>query len=325
MPPRVLGQRAAADNPAHRCPITPDRVHHYIDVACVWTWRWPRARDLAAFDRRRCRVWRPPQQRARTLLFFYQPDPATLRAIARRRDWHLCAVEAALDLVIRADDAHAEADQLFRRYHVHARSGDVRMFGASRYTRARRSRVNVVYYADRPSKVSGEPCLHVEARIRGRDALSERGIHSARDLINFDHRQLWRDLLVFYDLDVERFGRHVMNRQENDGRLRRTIGRRRTPLIRRFGRLAIDIDRRAGWRQLRLSGSIQQLLADLRRTKFKVQRQHLIAIPTECLLPAVTLCSGYIATTESVPLNPSRHTNKPVLQVAESGVLHKRT
>jgi hypothetical protein len=84
------------------CPITPDAVHPYVDVVCVWTWRL-HAHDLAAFDRRRFRVWRPQQHRfARSLIFFYQPDPATLAAIGRRRHWHLCAVEAALDLVIRA-------------------------------------------------------------------------------------------------------------------------------------------------------------------------------------------------------------------------------
>jgi hypothetical protein len=202
---------------------------------------------------------------------------------------------------------------------VHARSGDVRVCGHSRYFRARKSRVNVVYYADQPSKVSGEPCLHVEARIRGRDALTRAGIHSARDLINFNHRSLWQQLLRFYDLDAERFGRHVMNRQDSAGRVRTTPQRRRTPLIRRYGKLRLDIDRRAGWRLLRFSGSIQQLLADLRHTKFGVPRHALIPIPIpQSLLPADVILSGYTRTTESVPINHCQHTKLSSLVVAES-------
>jgi hypothetical protein len=270
------------------CPIKPDRVIPYIDVVAVCLDHAPSAPDLAAFDRRRYRVWRPrPQHRFRyTLIFFFQPTPDTLDAIDRH-GWPLCYVELALDWLIANHAARTEAATFFRRHFVHPRSGDLRIVGHSSYTRARKSRTNVVMYADRPSKLDDRSrCVHVEYRIRGRAKLRAAHIHSAADLIAFDHRRLWRELLRFYDLDVERFGRHVMNR--HNGTRRRT---------------AHDIDRREAARYLYRSGSIQQLIADLRRTKFAVQRQHLILIETpERLLPAERLLSGYLHTSESVPL-----------------------
>jgi hypothetical protein len=291
------------------CPITPDRVIPYVDVVGVYLDHAPSAPDLAAFDRRRYRVWRPrPQHRFRCwLIFFSQPDAATLDAIDRRH-WPLCYVEFALDWLIADRAARTEAATFFHCHHIHPRSGDLRISGHSRYTRRRKSRRNVVMYADKRSKADGSSrCLHVEYRLRSAAVLRDADIHRAADLINYDHRRLWQQLLRFYDLDVEALGRHVMNRQTRDGRVRRTAQRRRSPLIyrSRSGKFSYDIDRCVGWRHLRPSGSIQQLLADLRHTRFAVPRRVLIPIPTpDCLLPEVTLCSGYVPTSDITPINP---------------------
>jgi hypothetical protein len=168
--------------------------------------------------------------------------------------------------------------------------------------------------------VTGEQCLHVECRMRGRSTLRDHHISSAADLINYDHRGLWRELLRFYDLDVERFGRHVMNRQTSAGRVRTTPLRRRSPLIYRSGNFTYDYDRRAGWVHLRHSGSIQQLLADLRRTKFAVPRHVLIPIPTpDCLLPSEhTDSNGYPHSSAVVPINACQHTKLSKLTIAET-------
>jgi hypothetical protein len=303
------------------CPITPDRVHPYVDVVGVWLDHAPSAPDRAAFD---CRIRvqgpRPHHHRFRRcwLIFFYQPDAATLAAIAER-NWPLCYVELALDWIILDPAAHAEAATFFHRHFVHPRSGDVRISGHSRYTRSRKSRINVASYSDRPSKVTGEQCLHVECRMRGRSTLRDHHISSAADLINYDHRGLWRELLRFYDLDVERFGRHVNNRQTNDGRVRTTPFRRRTPLIYPSGNFTYDQDRQAGWVHLRHSGSIQQLLADLRNTTFAVPRRYLIPIPVpDCLLPAHTDFYGYTHTRGSVPVTPCHHTKHSELTIADA-------
>jgi hypothetical protein len=313
MSPNVLDRCAVSDNPADRCPIKADRVHRYIDVVWVWTRSQPSAHHLAAFNCR-CRIRQPHPRHPypRWRIEFYQPDAADLAAIGSHPSWYVCFVELALDWIIHDAAARTEAAAFFHRHHVHLRSGDVRIKGHSRYTRGRKSRVNVAMYADRPSKVTGEPCVHIECRIRGRAALLDHDIDSAADLRNYDHRSLWQELLTFFDLDVRTFGRRVMNRQTNDGRVRTTVLRRRTPLIRRYGQLTIDIDRRAGWRHLRISGSMQQLIADLRHTVFSVQRQHLIRIPTpEALLPQAITLSGYRRTTESVPITHCHHAKLP--------------
>jgi hypothetical protein len=293
------------------CPIRPDRVHCSVDAVCVYLHRPPHPRALATFDRRHYRVFRPrPQQRSWCwLIFFHQPTAATLAAIDRH-GWPLCYVELALDWIIHDAIARTEAATFFHRHHVHPRSGDLRLYVHSRYTRGRKSRRNVVMYADRPSKMDGRSrCVHVEYRMRGAATLRAAGIHSARDLITFDHRSLWQELLTFVDLH-ERFGRYVMNRQDSAGRIRRTVQRRRT---------AHHLDRRVGWQHLHRSGSMQQLIADLRHTKFRVQRQHLIVIPTpDCLLPADTSCNGYVHTSVVTPINPCQHTKQSSLQVAES-------
>jgi hypothetical protein len=109
------------------------------------------------------------------------------------------------------------------------------------------------------------------------------------------------------------------NRQTRDGRLRKTVGRRRTALISRRGKFSYDIDRTAGCLHLRISGSIQQLLADLRHNRFAVQRRHLIVIPTpECLLPAGTHYSGYLHSSDIAPVTPCQHTKQPGLVIADS-------
>ena len=292
-----------------RCPITPDRVHPYVDVVGVWLDHAPSAPDRAAFNCR-LRVQAPRHHhrfRRCWLIFFYQPDAAALAAIADRQ-WPLCYVELALDWIILDPAAHAAAATFFHRHFVHPRSGDVRIKDNSRYTRARKSRRNVAMYADQLSKVTDEQCLHVECRMRGHSTLRDTNIHSAADLIDYDHRGLWHKLLRFYDLDVERFGRYVNNRHTNDGRIRSTPLRRRSPH---------DHDRQVGWRHLHHSGSIQQLLADLRHTKFAVQRRHLIPIPTpDCLLPAHTDSYGYPPTSDTVPITPCHHAKSSELPIA---------
>jgi hypothetical protein len=50
-------------------------------------------------------------------------------------------------------------------------------------------------YGDRPSKWTGEPCAHVEARLRGRAALEDAGLSTIEELLAFDHRAYWAKVL----------------------------------------------------------------------------------------------------------------------------------
>jgi hypothetical protein len=54
------------------------------------------------------------------------------------------------------------------------------------YTNRRRSASNLVSYSSRPSKITGQPCLHVELRLRGKQSLVRAGIRTFSDLATFD-------------------------------------------------------------------------------------------------------------------------------------------
>jgi hypothetical protein len=163
-----------------------------------------------------------------------------------------------------------------------------------RYTRdrttpsGRPTRINFADYDDQRSKISGQPCLHIEARISTADALRGAGVHSAADLICYDHRTFWQKHLRYRALDLASFGRHLSNWD---------LGRhRRHPLPCTVGGRCTDVDTVVGAIMLATTGSLQDLLHACRDTTIRV-RDYLIAIPTpDRLLPAVetTLCSDSI-------------------------------
>jgi hypothetical protein len=47
-------------------------------------------------------------------------------------------------------------------------------------------------YDDKPSKVTGEDCFHLEAKINSVRALRQLGINSISDLFTFDHAKFWQ-------------------------------------------------------------------------------------------------------------------------------------
>jgi hypothetical protein len=62
-------------------------------------------------------------------------------------------------------------------------------------------------YADRPSKINNArpddddpPCLHIEWRATGSDALAQLGIVTLADLIHFDYQQFWDKHISIYRL-----------------------------------------------------------------------------------------------------------------------------
>lgn len=62
-----------------------------------------------------------------------------------------------------------------------------------------RAGAEVVLYSDRKSKLSGNPpCLHVEWREIGKDALRKASFESCGDLITVDHRKFWIDRLALW-------------------------------------------------------------------------------------------------------------------------------
>jgi hypothetical protein len=118
------------------------------------------------------------------------------------------------------------------------------------YLAARTSRRNVALYADRPSKVTGEPAVHVEFRYTGTAACKRRGIYHIGDLLNFDPGIcLQRDMRISV-LNLRKLDRLV-------AALARELEMSHTARRRRY---AVGFDRRSMRRRIR--GLICRVLAD---------------------------------------------------------------
>src|SRR5262249_54112682 len=73
------------------------------------------------------------------------------------------------------------------------------------------SRRNLVLYADRPSKISGEiNCIHLELRFYGSDSVRRNGVRSAKDLIEINHKELMEKHLKFTNFDIDEFYKKII-------------------------------------------------------------------------------------------------------------------
>jgi hypothetical protein len=309
MPDATLLSHCAADN--CRCPI-PDAVHRFADLAVVWTRQNPRRDNLAAF-RPRPRITDPPRWSPYPIWYidFPQPKPDTLATIASRSHWHLFVTELAMDWIYLDPERRAVAWEFYHQHSLQRRHRDAVCFDhETRYSRrettpsGRPTRINIVAYPDRLSKVTGEPCVHIEARLHGAPVLRDLGIRSADDLIGFDHHAFWRERLLLFELDAARFGRYLINRQCGS--------RRRGPLIPRLngrhwhclnGR-HLHVDHFVGALcLLACGGSVQGLLHHCRDTTLDVHR-HLRPIPVpDYLLPPPHTALSDSSIQPTTPLN----------------------
>ena len=70
-------------------------------------------------------------------------------------------------------------------------------------------------YLEDHSRITDEgPCLHVEWRARGVEAMRAAGIARPRDVLRFDHRAFWKERLRLVKVDPGRLGRLFRNREQ---------------------------------------------------------------------------------------------------------------
>jgi hypothetical protein len=246
--------------------LRPD-VYRYIDVARLWL-RNPLSGSDLAWLRERAGGYKlfvhegPARFDCNFIqrLTLYQPTDEVLKWLSRRNDAMLNYVEFALDLVFPCDEDRQAAFRAVVSMFVkrHHRNQKVRFVGeqietATLYTGPRIAPHVAVAYADKPSKVTGEPCVHIEWRAKGAAALRRVGIHNVRDLLNFDHRELWRDRLILCSIDRRKLGRSY-----NKWRLK---SRRQGAWVMRYSNgFEYDMDLRAGSIIARACGSTQDLI-----------------------------------------------------------------
>ncbi len=65
---------------------------------------------------------------------------------------------------------------------------------------------NIVRYPDKPSKLTGDPCLHVEARLQGARAPQAEGVGSLSALLALDHEAFWHQWLLLLQADLVQLG-----------------------------------------------------------------------------------------------------------------------
>jgi hypothetical protein len=188
----------------------------------------------------------------------YQPREA-LEWLSRRNDVSPNYAEFSLDWVFASEGDRiaafrATACTLVKQHH---RAQGIRFVGEgdhlTLYSGPRTAPNVIAVYADKPSKITGEPCVHVEWRAKGVPALRRAGIHSIRDLLDFDHRQFWRDRLILCEVNRRGLGRRYNNWTRKS--------RRRAPWVIRYaGGFSYDVDLRAGSIIARACGTTQGVI-----------------------------------------------------------------
>jgi len=149
------------------------------------------------------------------------PNAIALETLASQRGAFANYVEVAADVICTTED---EASALLWRvaaHFVHPRHRHHQMVWQPDgfYTGQRRPGRRFVVYIGRPSKITGHAhCLHVEGRHHGSVAVRQIGVHSVRDLINFDFDQYWAKHLQLYAVDLDLLGRTYMNRIRKERR-----------------------------------------------------------------------------------------------------------
>jgi hypothetical protein len=269
-PSRLLPSARAA------AAIRPTAIHAYPDKAAFWV-----PDEMSPAEIRRLpdgdRLYPDPAEPdpygklwsmgLRQRFDAYQPTPALLRALARRRH-HLNYAELSNDLIFASEVEKVEAFDTIAQYFVkkyrrrrknHRDENDdlapsVRIVrgdkGVTLYSDDPSARTNFVLYRDLTCRLTGETeCLHMEMRITGPDALRRAGISNLGDLVEFGHRAFWKKRFELADIDVKKLGR--LHRRYVD-RPRRVINTTR--------RFKYDRDRSLGYFIRNAIGSTQNVI-----------------------------------------------------------------
>jgi hypothetical protein len=251
-----------------RNPLRP-RDHARLRPHCGWLRYWD---ETAAFN---------PELLQRVQIG--QPAVAALELLAERNDVHANYLELALDWVFPTEWQCAEAGDFLDLHAVknfHRQQG-IRYVGRTRYTGPRSAANVLVVYDDRECKLTGEPCCHIEWRLRSRAALRQAGLASIRDMIALDHSEFWRQRLLLLEIDdLTLLGRRHNNYFHGT--------RRRRDWIETCDAMSWNHDARLGRIIYTICDRSVQQLIDRFAAKFDV-RSACSRLALDGLLPRVTL------------------------------------
>ena len=207
----------------------------YIDTVQILMGR-ALTRDELARLRPHChsvRQYRRQDRRYPYRLLIQLPQPAFFRELKNLVCISYCVnrVDLPLDLIGR-DFVQARLTKRFcannQVQRWHGKRQRTQYQNSMYWARDRWTRRNFAVYADRPCKLTDEPCCHIEYRIRGAGACRRAGFSTIDDLINIDHRGIWeRELRFEYmpeeslDWVIENTARRSRRRQNRNSAHRR--------------------------------------------------------------------------------------------------------
>jgi hypothetical protein len=102
-------------------------------------------------------------------------------------------------------------------------------------SKAKRRTRNLVLYADKPSKITGEPCVHLELRFYNSDTIRRQGIRSIRALITINPKALLDKHVAWSDVTnaADRYVLKVTRRAVQEDR-ERYCGRETSTFVDRY-------------------------------------------------------------------------------------------
>lgn len=244
--------------------IKPESVHAYFDRVAFWI-KTPA--DKAALDYLQSNSGHCfHRQKAarfdksyRQWVDLKQPNQNALAWIADRNDAYINRAEVALDAVFSnwadRDDARDFLDwSIIRNWHGQQRVVIVGERNPTRYDGSRYARNSIKIYPCPHSRVTGElHCLHIEWRLNDIRAMRRAGINSGSDLLEFNHRKFWEKRLLLLEVEPERLGRLLNNRNNQT--------RNRQPRFVTYSHgKKVNVDGRMGAVVVNSVSSIQELI-----------------------------------------------------------------
>ena len=206
-------------------------------------------------------------------------------------------VEFALDWTFNYED-ECDAAWTFIDRHIikrwHRDSQGIRYVKrkVTRYTAGRHETANLVSYADKPSRITGELyCVHIEFRYTRQRTLQRIGISSAKDLLNYDHHRFWKQRLLLRAIDLDRFGRRYNRQVLHKG------PRTGAWIRRRMDGSVYNQDRRTAGKIVRSYGSTQAVIDQYR--KYMDVNGCLVDLDIGHLLPEITVDTTAMAKNNS--------------------------
>lgn len=229
--------------PRVRVPLLPDFIGRdsYVDSVAVRVRRsWTSAefeefrRHCGRFYRDAVKLPEPLGNRYMLVDFFHQPQPRIFELI-EEHGLQLFQLHVALDLTTSTFDEAIEG-QRFIEHRIQRSSRPVNLSSWEGETTAYIGRTQslagaqIVVYSDHRSKVGRFPCVHVEYRIRGVQALEREKFGCPSDVVALNHQEFWAQRLQLrtpptFDKLVRHRVRHLARNQRrpNVDTIQRTV------------------------------------------------------------------------------------------------------